>query len=182
MRPKGFTLIELLIVVAIIGILVSIISANLSNSRKQSRDARRVADIKTIQASLDQYFNDKLIYPPNIYDTTAGFAGVYLAKVPTDPGITTGCSLGTEAGCYKYAPLQGASTATCSRYHVGAIMEASSSQLLQDTDAAANRGGSILICTAPGGFSGAMNADFNGFTAGCSGATGSIDGCYDWTE
>ena len=46
---KAFTIIELLVVISIIGILATIVLASLSTSRAKGRDARRVADMKSIQ-------------------------------------------------------------------------------------------------------------------------------------
>ncbi|MBI3019848.1 MAG: prepilin-type N-terminal cleavage/methylation domain-containing protein [Parcubacteria group bacterium] len=48
----GFTLIELLIVVAIIGILSSVIFVTISNTRPRARDARRLAEVKQMQLAL----------------------------------------------------------------------------------------------------------------------------------
>jgi prepilin-type N-terminal cleavage/methylation domain-containing protein len=46
---KAFTIIELLVVISIIGILATIVLASLSTSRAKGRDARRIADMKSIQ-------------------------------------------------------------------------------------------------------------------------------------
>jgi prepilin-type N-terminal cleavage/methylation domain-containing protein len=62
-KNKGFTLIELLIVVAIIGLLTSIVSVALNTSRMRARDARRVSDMKQIKAGLDLYFQSGSGYP-----------------------------------------------------------------------------------------------------------------------
>ena len=49
---KGFTLIELMVVVAIIAILSTIGISGFSSAQKKARDARRRADVKTIQSSV----------------------------------------------------------------------------------------------------------------------------------
>lgn len=48
MNKKGFTLIEMLIVVAIIGLLASVVVLGLGGARESARDAKRAADIKQI--------------------------------------------------------------------------------------------------------------------------------------
>jgi type II secretion system protein G len=57
-KSKGFTLIELLVVVAIIGILATVVLSSLSSARERARDAKRLADVKTIQTALEMYAND----------------------------------------------------------------------------------------------------------------------------
>lgn len=60
---KGFTLLEIMIVVGIIGILVSVVGINASESGQRSRDARRQADLKILQASIELYKNKNGNYP-----------------------------------------------------------------------------------------------------------------------
>jgi type II secretion system protein G len=63
LKSKGFTLIELLVVVAIIGVLATIVLSSLSDARARSRDAKRLADIRTIQTALEVYHLDNGSYP-----------------------------------------------------------------------------------------------------------------------
>jgi len=60
---KGFTLVELLVVVAIIGILAAIGIVAITGARVRARDAKRVADIKSLQSALELYYTDKASYP-----------------------------------------------------------------------------------------------------------------------
>lgn len=62
-KRTGFTLIELLVVVSIIGILATLVTANLNAARGRARDANRKSDIRNIQTALRLYYNDKLKYP-----------------------------------------------------------------------------------------------------------------------
>ncbi|OJI07839.1 hypothetical protein BK004_00110 [bacterium CG10_46_32] len=101
-KYKGFTLIELLVVIAIIGLLSTLAVVALNNARAKGRDAKRVADVKTIQTALELYFADKNTYPVvasglvlggtgattlsqtgNFSDTISGTT--YMGKVPLNP-------------------------------------------------------------------------------------------------
>ena len=62
---KGFTLIELLVVISLIGILSTLVLANLNAARERGRDAARKSDLKNIQTALRLYYNDYGKYPEN---------------------------------------------------------------------------------------------------------------------
>lgn len=195
-RSKGFTLIELLVVIAIIGILASIVMVSLSGAKEKSRDARRQADIKSIQLALSLYYNDNGMYPRNIYAGAGtaplnGLAPTYLPSVPSDPTNSSACSDSGPSGCYKYiayAPGTTGGSANCNAttyppttYHLGADIEdtTGSGGLLQDVDA--DNGGTYVYtnfakCSV--GVTGA--AAFNGNAPDCVGATAATpDACYD---
>lgn len=87
---KGFTLIELLIVIAIIGILSSLLMANFIGIRQRARDAQRKSDLQQIRSALELYRADVGSYPlssqfssplSNPITTTT----VYMQQVPADP-------------------------------------------------------------------------------------------------
>src|SRR3989344_2717562 len=82
---KGFTLMELLIVIAIIGILISISAAAYSTAQKRSRDSRRQGDLKAMQNALEQYYSaNNGSYPPN----AAALDTTYLPNgMPKDPKV-----------------------------------------------------------------------------------------------
>ena len=50
-------MIELLVVIAIIAVLASIVLVSLNTARVKGRDARRLADIKSIQNALELYYD-----------------------------------------------------------------------------------------------------------------------------
>lgn len=60
---KGFTLIELLVVVALIGVLATLVLANLNAARQRGRDAQRKSDLRNIQTALRLYYNDYGKFP-----------------------------------------------------------------------------------------------------------------------
>lgn len=73
---KGFTLIELLIVIAIIGLLSSVVLASLNSARKKARDARRIADFKNIGLAMELYFDKYNRYPASPNNCcNGGFGG-----------------------------------------------------------------------------------------------------------
>lgn len=65
-KQKAFTLIELLIVIAIIGMLASIILVALNKARSKARDAVRISDAKEIQTALEMYYNNNGQYPASV--------------------------------------------------------------------------------------------------------------------
>jgi len=88
-KNKGFTFIEMLIVVAIIGILASIILVGLGSFRNRGRDTRRIADLRETQNGLELYYT-KNSYYPNVttwQDLSAALigAGIGVNIVPDDP-------------------------------------------------------------------------------------------------
>jgi prepilin-type N-terminal cleavage/methylation domain-containing protein len=57
-KNKGFTLIELIVVIAIIGVLGSVVMSSLNSARAKSRDARRKIDLQQIRTAINMYYND----------------------------------------------------------------------------------------------------------------------------
>jgi prepilin-type N-terminal cleavage/methylation domain-containing protein len=59
---KGFTLIEMLVVVAIVGLLSSVVVVGLGGARSKARDAKRIADIQQIMTNVEVGYTNG-IYP-----------------------------------------------------------------------------------------------------------------------
>jgi len=134
---RGFTLMELLIVVAIIGLLASMILVGLSSFRTRGRDARRVADVKQVQNGLEIYYAKENKYPevqssgdPGATGAATGWdamvneikiAGIGITQVPQDP-------LG-DAYSYSYST----ETGNPQSYVIGVALEDPNNQAL-DTD------------------------------------------------
>ena len=132
----GFTLIELLVVIAIIGVLTSIVMVSLSGAKQKSRDARRVADIKTLQLALGLYYNDNINYPTSLSALVPG----YLPVLPRDPNGAGTCTASSDVSCYKYYGYRSGSGACNAsnlpvKYQLGAVFEEISNRaLLDDVD------------------------------------------------
>jgi len=84
---KGFTLIELLIVVAIIGLLASVVLVGLGGFRARGRDARRIADLRETQNALELYYTKNNAYPAATVGDSWG--GLKTALVGAGIGVTT---------------------------------------------------------------------------------------------
>lgn len=88
-KKNFFTLIELLIVIAIIGIIVSISFVSLSNVRQKGRDTQRISDIKLIQKSLEDYYRQEGSYPNSLVPggslVGSSSNAVYIQIIPSNP-------------------------------------------------------------------------------------------------
>ena len=95
---KGFTLIELLVVIAIIGILASVVLAELSTARGRARDAKRLSDMNQIRLALELFFEENGHYPGTPEGVATGGEKIgdnngaleqalapYLPVMPADP-------------------------------------------------------------------------------------------------
>lgn len=104
----GFTLIELLVVIAIIGLLSSIVMSSLNSARVKARDAKRIADLRSIRVALRLYLDDFKQYPTNGYWTCSHLANwtalqtslaPYISSLPKDP---RGTGYPWTTGLYSY--------------------------------------------------------------------------------
>jgi prepilin-type N-terminal cleavage/methylation domain-containing protein len=86
MNKKGFTLIELLIVIAVIGILASVVLVGLGPVQKQGRDSRRISDLRQVQNGLEIYYNKCGYYPGTAQPTSP--CGAY-TQITTWAALTT---------------------------------------------------------------------------------------------
>ncbi len=107
MNKRGFTLIELLVVVSLIGVLATLVIANLNSARERARDAQRKSDLKNIQTALRIYYNDN-----NGYPNVASFPdwgtdwSPYMNILPADP-------LPDQSYTYTYTDSDNYSISAC---------------------------------------------------------------------
>lgn len=95
----GFTLAELLVVVAIIGLLASIVLVSLNSTRAKARDVKRITDLHQMVLALELYYDQNNGYP-STGATDANNGGTYstqgswlsslvsagfMSNVPVDP-------------------------------------------------------------------------------------------------
>jgi general secretion pathway protein G len=79
---KGFTLAEILIVVAIIGILVSIAIPQYKNSIIKAKEAVLKENLFQIRDAISKFYKDKKRYPSSLDELVSAR---YFRKVPVDP-------------------------------------------------------------------------------------------------
>lgn len=84
---RGFTLLELMIVMAIMGILITIAQPNLKQSIVRAREAVLREDLYQIRDAMDQYYADNGKYPAQLADliNKSEKAKSYLRGIPKDP-------------------------------------------------------------------------------------------------
>jgi prepilin-type N-terminal cleavage/methylation domain-containing protein len=100
MNHRGFTLVELLVVIAVMGILLTLGVVNLRGSQANARDSERKTDIDTIAVHLNAYYQSgsDSVSSPNEYPSTllASSGASYMTQVLRDidiksltaPGVT----------------------------------------------------------------------------------------------
>ncbi len=83
-NEKGFTLVELMVVIAIIGILATLVIPKFSASTAAAQDAKLKADLRTIDGSIMQYYATNSKYPLTTADLYSASNTTYLASWPKD--------------------------------------------------------------------------------------------------
>ncbi len=78
---SGFTLMELLVVIAVIGLLASLIIVANNNARVRARDTIKLRELKAIQTAIDLYFDANGFYPmgndPNVRQANTNNPGTW---------------------------------------------------------------------------------------------------------
>jgi len=127
-RQEGFTLIEMLVVVAVVGLLSSVVVVGLSGARAKARDARRVADVRQIQNELETLYTDADGYPES------GDGTGDTIHIPDDP----------QGNPYQYVR-----TESNFSYELGIGLENSENDNFSDGDCPAAIAAAPAFCVAP---------------------------------
>lgn len=97
---SGFTLIELLVVISIIGILATLVVANLNEARARARDVRKKQGMRELKTALQLYYNDYKKLPAKMTNGSikgCGISGVgdcpFSTSCPDFAAGGTGCEV-----------------------------------------------------------------------------------------
>lgn len=82
LSEKGFTLLELMVVIAILGILVTLAEPSYHMATTKAREAALKKDLYVFRDVIDQYHADQGQYPPSLSDLVEKG---YLRSIPVDP-------------------------------------------------------------------------------------------------
>ncbi|MCP3712126.1 type II secretion system GspH family protein [Paraburkholderia sp. CNPSo 3274] len=81
-KARGFTLIELVVVMAIIGLLLTIAVPRYMHSIERGKEQVRQQNVAVMRNAIDQYYGDNGQYPETLDELVAKH---YLRAVPVDP-------------------------------------------------------------------------------------------------
>jgi len=139
-KERGFTIIELLIVIAIIGILATLVLTNFQGAQAKGRDTVRKNDINSLYQKLEEYYNENGSYI-NTAITTANastlFPGIDGGAVTDEDGTVIATTFSTSTttaptltvaniGEYRlglWGDASCASGGTCTKYVLTSFQE-----------------------------------------------------------
>ncbi len=101
-RESGFTLIELLIVVALIGIIVTVAAVQYKHAIQKAKEAVLKEDLYILRDCIDQYYADKGMYPP---DLNTLVDEKYIRMIPFDPITNSQDTWEVEYSDYSDDPM-----------------------------------------------------------------------------
>ncbi|WP_412526396.1 type II secretion system protein [Burkholderia lata] len=113
-RTRGFTLIEIVVVMAIIGLLLTLAVPRYMHSIERGKEQVRQQNIAVMRNAIDQYYGDNGQYPETLDELVSKH---YLRAVPLDPvngddkWAAIASSDETKPGVYDVAPASSAQAA-----------------------------------------------------------------------
>lgn len=81
-RPAGFTMMELVVVMAMIGLILSIAVPRYLDSLERGRERALEHNLAQLRVAIDQYYGDRGSYPERLQDLVDQR---YLRAVPPNP-------------------------------------------------------------------------------------------------
>jgi general secretion pathway protein G len=79
---RGFTIIELMVVMAVIGLLMSVVVPRYFKQVDKAQESTLKQNLFVLRDAIDKHYADKEHYPENL---AALVEGKYLRRVPVDP-------------------------------------------------------------------------------------------------
>lgn len=87
-ESNGFTLVELLVVMAILGVLVTLVATGFRTAQMRGRDAQRKSDLKELANSMEVFYSDHGKYPSD--------SGGKIVACPYDEASSGTCAWGAS--------------------------------------------------------------------------------------
>lgn len=116
-ESKGFTLIEILVVTTIIVLLTATAAVTYTAFLKQSRDAKRKADLEQVRAALEMYRSNNNTY--SVYTgNCASYSALtgtpkYIQSMPSDPKSTYSYYCNISASDYTLGAYLESGSGSC---------------------------------------------------------------------
>lgn len=108
-RVSGFSLIELMVVIAIMGLLATVVAVSLSGKSYEAKVHKVQADFSNMKTAIDLFYNDCSAYPRQLSDLWQNpglkkWHGPYLQDAPPAPVDPWGgeYQMGSGNGVRKY--------------------------------------------------------------------------------
>ena len=104
-KTRGFTLVELMTVIAIIGVLATVVVVAYNGAQGRARDAKRLTDVNTITKALDVYKARNGSYPneqSSSWETTLAYPTSFINDLVTSSTISFVPVDPINSGTYYY--------------------------------------------------------------------------------